>query len=444
MALQRREHDRVIDAMRVLESRGLPEDREMERLILGLCLNDRDALELAYGALTETCFADQWHRLCWAGMVELRDAGDHVDRVTLAKWLHGKGEADFGRLADLDQGMPSGINVEGYVKRLCELDALRRAAAALNDALVQCLTPNAPRAALDAAMAISQSIAGVKNGNGGLRSVQEIVEAAGYDNFCNPHSDTRAFVPMPSKWHSICDMLPRLRVGSLTTIAARTSVGKSAAMADLALWTAAAGIPVAVFTMEMSGAEVVRDRMIANHSGLDSYAIQHGRLSAAERQVFAASLAAIAAMPLYICDDTALSVAAMVSHVRRMRPMPLLVGVDYIQLMQAGRAENRVQEVSAISRGLKVAAGDLGAAMVALSQLRRTQDPDSEPQLSDLRESGSIEQDSNTVAFLHTKAEEFKRPVSAVEWLLKKNRGGRLGHVKMSFMKPQSRFIEEG
>lgn len=440
---QRRDQDRVIDAMRVLEHRGLPEDRDMERLVLGMCLNDRDALELAYGAITDSCFADQWHRQCWAGIVELRDAGEPVDRVTLAKWLHGNGESDFSRVADLDQGMPQGVSIEGYVRRICDLDALRRAAAALNDALVQCLAPNAPRAALDAAIAISQAIAATKNGHGGLKSVREIVEAAGYDNFCNPHRDDRAFVPLPQKWRDLADLLPRIRIGSLTTIAARTSVGKSAYLADLALWTAAGQIPTAIFTMEMSGSEVIRDRMIANYTGLDSYAIQHGRLSAEERAQFAGGLADIESMPLQVCDDTGLSVAAMIGHVRRMRPYPRLVGIDYIQLMQAGKGENRTQEVSAITRGLKVAAGDLGVAIVALSQLRRTQDHDSEPQLSDLRESGSIEQDSNTVGFLHTKAEEFKRPVSAVEVLLKKNRGGRLGHVKMTFMKPQSRFIEE-
>jgi len=228
-------------------------------------------------------------------------------------------------------------------------------------------------------------------------------------------------------------------------LAGLTSQGKTAMAAQIAISAAKSGFRTAVFSMEMSNLEILQ-RAASHLSEVDSYAHQGGRMNTDERRRFHEATAELYDnLPLLLDDTTGSTVPAIAAQIAKASPRPRFVVIDYLQLMEAsGRAENRTQAISQVSRGLKQLASQFQIPVLALSQLNRDSAKAGRvPDLHDLRESGSIEQDANTVLMIYGKPDQESFPVMQVDLLVKKNRGGRRGKVRMIFEKPYSRFTEE-
>lgn len=437
---------KAVDAREIVNLRGMPAAADIERLILGSVLVDgTQRMDLLAGALTEASFHLPAHRWVWEALVQMRAEGDSLDRVSLARRLtaNGKLEAVGGLAAivSLDEGLPSLVAVDGWVRTLQDL-ALRRAAiVSLNDAMTKCLTGDSD--ALSAAVSVAEAISQATTDRAGLNSSGEVIESIGIQEFCSPSNTFTGGVEPPQSWPNFRDLIPRFRAGQLILVAALTSAGKSTFVAEIALEAALRGETTAIFSLEMRADEIL-PRMASAISHIDSYAHANGRMRPEERIRFQAAAAQLAEIPLYIDDRSTQTVATITAAVRRMRTRPRLIVVDYLQLAESsGRYENRVQAIAEISRGLKRLAGDMDAPVIALSQLsRRPAQDDRRPELHDLRDSGSLEQDANVVVMLHPDKATAMLPETGCDVIVAKNRGGRKGVVKMLFRKPIARFVE--
>jgi replicative DNA helicase len=270
-----------------------------------------------------------------------------------------------------------------------------------------------------------------------------IAEAGGIDLFM---SGTKASVPLP--WAQMNLTLGGgLRNGELVLLAAATSAGKTAAAAQIGLHAATKGIGVAVFSLEMQNEDNLM-RMAVMHSQVDGNLVRHNRLSRDDRQRYASALAELDSLPVFFEDSASSSIPAIHAAIRAKRletPIGLVI-VDYLQLLESvgKKHDNRTIEVGSFSRGLKLMAGDLKVPVIALSQLNRASEDRAEPELRDLRESGSLEQDANTVVFIHRTDQRaaLYSDVVPVRMLIKKQRNGPLGYTDLLYHKRYLRFEE--
>ncbi len=438
-------------AIDLLERVGLPASLEQERFLLGTLLqvdpHEVDDIRSIVGESTDI-FTVQAHKHIWESMWALRERGDEVCLVSVASQLRDSSRLEasggIGFLADLSGAGVPGVALEGSVRALEAKSARRRAIVALNEAMMRCLEPTETGVdPIDFAISLLEKAgeAGAKTGS--LKSAEALLNEIGFEAFCSPAKNVRiGAVEMPDKWPQLKQLVPSLKKGQLITIAGATSHGKTAFALDLLL-ALSVDNPVAAFSLEMSAHELLT-RAACNLSGVDSYLQESGNLSAKERARFSSAVSRLAEMPLYIDDRTGSTVAAIASAAAKVRPKPRLLCVDYLQLLNAsGKAVNRNDAVSQISRGLKQLAVRMEIPIIVLSQINRDSRKEGrEPDLHDLRDSGSIEQDSNTVMFLWQTKEEESKPYSRTDILVKKQRGGRKGRVSMNFEKPFQRFVE--
>ena len=430
--------------------RGLPANLDAEKFILGSLLLDDSRFIDVGGQLVTEDFILEKHRRIFTRMEELHERGVKIDRITLAEELQRRGELEsvdgLSYLISLDDGLPRISNLDGYIRIVREKALLRKIAVAgqhiMNRAL---LAEEDPK---DILASIDQNLLrlGEDRDTEGLRTPREVIEnyQGGINAFLDPSKRIKGIGTGFTKFD---EMTGGLHGGELVILAARPSMGKTALALNMAWHVAAKSFqPVAIFSLEMSQ-ESLLTRMLCAAARVDSHRFRTGYLNEQERQKLRQAANQMVESPLFIDDSAGVNLMDMHAKLRRMNPKPGLVVVDYLQLMSSrGRVENRTQEVSQLSRGLKLMAKEMDCPFLVLSQLSRapeTRQGDHRPQLADLRESGSIEQDADLVAFIF-REEVYKRDredlKGLAELILAKQRNGPIGKIDMVFLHSQTRF----
>jgi replicative DNA helicase len=433
--------------------KGLPVNIDAEKFILGsLLLDDARFIEIA-GTLAEDDFALDKHRRIFQRMSELHERGERIDRVTVANELLRRNELEsvdgLAYLVSLDDGLPHISNLDSYVRIIREKATLRRIATAAQHMMNRALLGEEEAGAILAGAEENLLRLGETRGERGLMTPLEVIQSyeGGLNAFLDPSKRIRG---ISTGFVKFDEMTGGLHSGELFILAARPSMGKTALALNMA-WYVAAKLfqPVAIFSLEMSQ-ESLLTRMLCAAARVDSHRFRTGYLNEQERQKLRAAASQMVEAPIYIDDTSGANLMDMHSRLRKLKQQQGSIGmvvVDYLQLMSSrGRTENRNQEVSQLSRGLKLMAKELDCPFLVLSQLSRateTRQGDHRPQLSDLRESGSIEQDADLVGFIF-RPEVYQRDredlKGVAELILAKQRNGPIGKIDLVFLHAQTRF----
>lgn len=438
-----------------ISAQALPANVEAERSILGAILLDNLAYNEAAEHLKPEDFLLDSHRRIYSRMVDLSEASHSIDLITLAEELARNGELETiggaAYISGLLDGVPDRPSIENYIKIVRDKSLLR--------ALIHTATAAIARASeqSDAAEEILNDTEAQifklseKRIGRGFMGVQEIIRESfgSIDAFLQRGS---RITGLETHYADLDEKTSGLQKADLIIIAARPSMGKTSFAMNIAENVAAEdGKVVAVFSLEMSK-EALLQRMLCSVARVDAHKFRTGSLWQDDMRKIAQALEKLGQAPIFIDDTPGITLSEMRAKARRLlqsKGALDLIVVDYLQLMSGGgkRYENRTQEVSAISRGLKGLAKELNVPVVALSQLSRAPESrgtgDHRPQLADLRESGSIEQDADVVAFIFR--EEMYKPDDpeldgVAELIIRKQRNGPTGTVKLAFLKSSTRF----
>jgi len=440
---------------------GLPANLDAEKTILGAILLDNAAHAEAAEHIKPDDFSLDSHRRIFLRMSELIDMGRAVDIVTLSNELSRYKEVEavggVAYLASLTEGLPRRPVIEDYIHIVKDKSLLRRLMGICSAAIAKAADQSQDAiGVLDETesqlLEVSQSGLSL-----GLQPINDIVRDSfgSIDNLYNHRGDITG---LETGFTDFDRMTSGLQKGELIIIAARPSMGKTALAINIAQNAAVRHKAiVAIFSLEMSKESLLR-RMLASQASVDQQKIQKGFFGRAEQEKLQDALSLLVESHIFIDDSAASTIAEMRAKARRLKQNSGgldLIMIDYLQLMSATMPgaskrgfENRVQEVSAISRGLKAMAKELQVPVIALSQLSRSNEKrdDKRPMLSDLRESGSIEQDADVVAFIHREAYyNRKEDLSAeekaeAEIIIAKQRNGPTGIVKMHWNSAFTRF----
>ena len=440
---------------------GLPANVDAEKTILGAILLDNAAHSEASEKLEASDFSLESHSRIFLRMTELMDEQRPVDIVTLANELSRYKEVEsvggVAYLASLTEGLPRRPVIEEYIKIVKDKSLLRKLMGICSMAIARAADQS--ESALDVlGVAESELMKVTEKGlSGGFQSLDQIV-AHSFGTIDNLYKESREVTGLATGFKQLDTMTSGLQKGELIIIAARPSMGKTAFAINMAQNAAVqSNAIVAVFSLEMSKESLLR-RMLASQAWVDQRKLQTGFLGREDQVKLQRALEQLVESRMFIDDTAGISLAEMRAKSRRLKQtaggLDLIV-VDYLQLMSATLAggkkgfESRTQEVSAISRGLKALSKELDVPVVALSQLSRASErrgDDKRPMLSDLRESGSIEQDADVVAFIHREAyynrtEELSEDEKAKsEIILAKQRNGPTGTVHLNFVSRFTRF----
>jgi replicative DNA helicase len=433
--------------------KGLPANLDAERFVLGSILLDDSAFLDVAGVLSPDDFCLDKHRKIFRRMSELHDRSEKIDRVTVANELLKFNELEsvdgVTYLVSLDDGLPRIPNLDSYVKIIRDKATLRRIIAASQQMMTRALLAEEEPDVILAGAEESLVKLGESRLTQGLKTPGEIIAdyAGGINAFLDPSKRIKG---ISTGFAKLDEMTGGLHKGELIILAARPSMGKTAIALNIASHVATRlNEKVAVFSLEMSG-ESLLTRMLCASAYVDSQRFRAGYLNQDERRKLAAASQKLVEAPLFIDDTAGVNLMDMHAKLRRLQGGEQKLGlviVDYLQLMSSrGRSENRNQEVSAISRGLKLMAKELDVPMMVLSQLSRapeTRIGDHRPQLSDLRESGSIEQDADLVGFIF-REEVYKRDREDLrglaELIIAKQRNGPIGTVNLVYLHSLTKF----
>ena len=434
--------------------KGLPANPDAERFVLGsTLLNDSLYLQVA-GVLDAVDFSLEKHRRIFARMKDLYERGARIDRVTVADELMKQGQLEsvdgLSYLISLDEGLPELANLDGYIRIVKDKSILRKLIYNAQSVINRCLLGEEEPDAILASTEESLLKLGEARTRDQLSSPAAIIEKfpGGVGAFLDPSQRVRGLSTGFAKFD---EMTGGLNGGELIILAARPSMGKTALALNIAQHVAThpkMRKPVAVFSLEMSSSSLLT-RLLCSAARVDQHKFRAGYLNSEERRKLQVALADLTEAPLYLDDTAGVHLMDVHSKLRRMKSEHglSLVVIDYLQLMSSrGRSENRNQEVSVISRGLKLMSKDLNVPFVVLSQLSRASEirhGDHKPILSDLRDSGSIEQDADLVAFIH-REEIYKKDDESVKGLadlvIAKQRNGPIGTVPLRFLGQFTRF----
>jgi replicative DNA helicase len=431
-----------------------PQNVEAEESVLGAMLLSATAV----GTVTEILDASDFYRDRYASiyraMLALWAKGEPVDAITLCDELDERGQLEQvggrAKIAELAALVPAASNVDHYARIVQEMATLRGLVeAGLSIVRLGRERPGETADLVDRAEQIVFELA-EQRVTSDFAHIEALLKES-FERITHLYEAGAEITGVPSGFRELDKLTSGFQAGNLIILAARPSMGKSA----LALCTAANlgvrhEIPVALFTLEMSKAEVTQ-RLMCSEAKVESQRLRSGRLAQDDWPRLTAACDKLMKAPIYVDDTGSITMMELRSKARRLRarePRLGLIIVDYLQLMTTGASvENRVQEVSQISRQLKVLARDLDVPILALSQLSRAveQRHDKRPILSDLRESGSIEQDSDLVAFVYRDeyyAGEESEQQGLAEVILAKHRNGPTGMVKLSFLKRYAKFAD--
>jgi replicative DNA helicase len=434
--------------------RGLPANLDAERFVLGAILMD-DALYIQVaGTLVSEDFSLEKHRRIFLRMGELYERGERIDRVTVANELMKQNQLEsvdgVSYLVSLDEGLPALANLDSYVHIVKDKAVLRRIIFTSQKLIDRCIIGEEEPDQILASAEESLLKLGEARAQDALVSPKRILEEfdGGINAFLDPSKRIKG---LSTGFLKLDEMTGGLHAGELLILAARPSMGKTALALNVAQHVAMHPTEkqtVAVFSLEMSR-ESLLTRMICAGARVDQQKFRAGYLNQDERRRLAKTASDLVQAPLFIDDTSGTHMMDIHAKLRRLKAEHglALVVIDYLQLMSGrGRYENRNQEISTISRGLKLLAKDLKVPMLVLSQLNRapeTRPGDHRPQLSDLRESGSIEQDADLVAFIFREEvykQEDERLKGLAELLVAKQRNGPTGKVNLVFLKEFTKF----
>lgn len=433
----------------VITDRSLPHSVDIERSILGVILLDNTTLHQALEVLSRDDFYLDAHRRIFDKMVALYEKDRPIDPVTLREELERSGELEqiggVSFIASLMDGTPFLQNIEHYAKIVRDKSLLRRLIITSHQIISECfeqeeesdlILDKAERAIME--IADDQTKPGFVTVAEVAKKQLELVEQMA--------GRPQMITGLPTGFIELDQMTSGLQPSDLIIIAARPSVGKTSFVLSLAQNAAQAGYTVGICSLEMSKEQLVV-RLLCSEAKINMHKFRGGFLNREEWRRLAEGLRRLAECRIFVDDTpgiTTLELRAKARRLKHERGLDLLI-VDYLQLMSGrGRVENRQQEVSQISRDLKAIAKDLNVPLIAVSQLSRAPEArtDHRPQLSDLRESGSLEQDSDVVAFLFR--EELYNPTpeneGKAELIIAKQRNGPTGKIDLAFLREFTRF----
>ena len=443
----------------VVFDRTPPFSLEAETAILGGMLIDRDAVTKAIEVLTETMFYREANRRLYRAMIRLFERGDVIDVITVSEELKKSDELEsaggFDYLGNLVDAVPTAANLE-YHARIVRDKALLRRLVEQSTLIIRDVYEQGAKSVdeiLDEAEARIFQVA-ESHKREGFVWIKEILWSA-FEHIERLQQSDTGITGVPSGFPDLDRMTTGMQKGDLVIVAARPSMGKTAWVMNVAANAAIThNVPVAIFSLEMSSEQLVQ-RLLCAEGRIDAQKLRKGRLSQEEHQRLAASAGHLNTAPIWIDDQPGSNVLEIRAKSRRLqselrsdgKDLGMII-IDYMQLMgSAGQFESRVQEVSQISRGLKGLARELDVPLIALSQLSRgpEQRTDKRPMLSDLRESGSIEQDADVVMFLYrpeyyASAEKKEELDGKAELIVSKQRNGPTGVVPLFFQKAYTRF----
>lgn len=432
--------------------KGLPHNVEAERSVLGVILLENVAYNLAVPLLNAEDFYLDSHRHIFRRIIELSEANKAIDLVTLAEELARNGELESvggaAYLSSLIDGMPRATNVEYYARIVKEKSLLRKMINVSNGIIQKCYESGE-----DAETLLDQAENSIfqlaeDRVRAGFFGIKDIARDS-FKTIDELYNREHRITGVPTGYVEFDDLTSGLQRSELIIIAGRPSMGKTAFALNIAEHVAIhEHKTVGVFSLEMSKESLLM-RLLCSQARIDAQQLRRGFLKKEDWGKLTVALGNLAEAPLFIDDTPGLGVMEMRAKARRLKRehgLELLI-VDYLQLMSGkGKFENRVQEVSSISRGLKNLAKELQVPVVALSQLSRAPEQrgrgDHKPQLSDLRESGSIEQDADVVAFIY-REEVYNRTdenSGKAQVIIGKQRNGPIGTLDLAFLHFCTRF----
>ncbi|MGT2756767.1 replicative DNA helicase [Streptococcus ovuberis] len=436
------------------ELRVQPQDILAEQSVLGAIFIDESKLVFVREYIDARDFFKYAHQLIFQAMVALAERGDAIDATTLRNYLDDKGDLQniggISYLVEIVNAVPTSANAEYYAKIVAEKASLRRLIGSLTDSVN--LAYEASEGADDIIARTEKALIDIGEGasRSGFKRIDDILNI-NFESLEKRSQQTSDITGIATGYPDLDHMTTGLHEEELIILAARPAVGKTAFALNIAQNIATKqDKTVAIFSLEM-GAESLVDRMLAAEGVINSHSLRTGQLTEEEWQKVTIAQAQLARASIYIDDTPGIKITEIRARSRKLAQETKNLGlilIDYLQLITGTGRENRQQEVSEISRQLKILAKELKVPVIALSQLSRgvEQRQDKRPVLSDIRESGSIEQDADIVAFLY-RDDYYERgddedaiPDNTVEVIIEKNRSGARGTVKLNFLKEYNKF----
>jgi replicative DNA helicase len=432
--------------------KGLPSNVDAERFILGSIVLDGSFYVQAAGALAAEDFSLEKHRRIFKRMGDLQSRGENIDRVTVANELMKCGELEscdgLSYLVSLDEGLPRIANIDSYIRIVLDKSTLRRIIFACQHLQNRCISGEELAAEVLAGAGETWLRLAERGQESTLLGAAEIVEqAGGISAYLDRRNRTKGLL---SKFGALDVMMGGFKPGAFYILGARPRMGKTAFALNVAEKVSVDGDALTlIFSLEMDRASLL-DRLICSRARVNTKRFDGGFLDKEERGRIATAATAILESDRILIDDKATTnlheIHAKIRQQQVKRPVGLVI-IDYLQLLIDGRVEHRVAEASKISRDMKLIAKDCKVPVWALAQLSRECDkrPDPRPQLSDLRESGSLEQDADLVAFLF-REEVYKRDREDLRGLadliVAKQRAGPEGVIPLVWINEIVRFEE--
>lgn len=434
--------------------RILPHDLVAEQSVLGAVFISPETMTSLADELTPDDFYKPANKIVFKTMLSLLEKGEPIDATTMVSALTNQGDISniggINYVVELVNSTPTSKNVEHYAKLVKEKATLRKVIADLSESLSSAYQGDVSIS--DIIAKTEKSLLDISNQNAGtgFRNVADILDT--HMQIVETRSQTDGFVTgLSTGFVGLDKITTGLHEGNLIILAARPAMGKTALALNIAKHVATMERkPAVIFSLEM-GAEELIERMVASEGMVPGYHLKTGNLSTDEWKRLVHAQSNLYDVPIFVDDTAGIQISEIRSKARKLSQEMGGLGIiiiDYLQLITGSKRENRQQIVSEISRELKILAKDLRVPVIALSQLSRSveQRQDKRPMLSDLRESGSIEQDADIVAFLYRDAYYQKEQADSqeannvTELILEKNRHGSLGTVKLYFHKEYTKF----
>jgi replicative DNA helicase len=429
-----------------------PHDEDAEQAVLGSMLTDNDAVMEAVEVLKEDAFYREDNKIIYKAILNLYSKSEPIDIITLKDELESMGKFEqvggFEYLASLPDKVPTTANVQKYIKIVEEKSVLRNLIKTANEIIELGYNPTEDvEDIMDGAEKKIFDIMQSKNTKSYTPIKDVLVES--FTNLEKLYNQKQHVTGVPTQFYDLDDKTAGLHGSELILVAARPAMGKTAFALNIATNAALrANVPVAIFSLEMSKDQLV-NRMLCSEAMVDSNKVRTGKLDEEDWTKLAEAIGPLSEAGVYIDDTPGISVMEIRTKCRKLKMEKNigLVVIDYLQLISGSNKRNgsREQEISEISRSLKVLAKELNVPVIALSQLSRAveQRDDHRPMLSDLRESGAIEQDADIVMFLYR--DDYYNKESAekdiAEVIIAKQRGGSTGTVKLYWMGNYTKFV---
>ncbi|WP_067727788.1 replicative DNA helicase [Oceanobacillus damuensis] len=430
-----------------------PHNIEAEQSVIGAIFLEPQAFSTASELLVPEDFYRASHQRIFAAMMSLSDKGEPIDVVTITTYLNNKKQLEEAGgvtyLSQVAESVPTAANIEYYSKIVEEKAILRRLIRTATDIVTSTFEKeDEVEDVLNDAEKNILEVSGRKN-TGAFKNIKDVLIDV-YDNIEQLHQQQGDVTGVPTGFHDLDRITSGFQPNDLIIIAARPSVGKTAFALNVAQNVAVkTDQNVAIFSLEM-GADQLVQRMLCAEGNIDAQRLRNGQLQADDWGKLTMAMGSLSNAGIYIDDSPGVRVSEIRSKCRRLKQEHGLgmILIDYLQLIQGSGSsrENRQQEVSEISRALKALARELKVPLIALSQLSRGVESrqDKRPMMSDIRESGSIEQDADIVGFLYRDDyyDKETEKQNIIEIIIAKQRNGPTGTVELAFVKEYNKFVD--